>query len=39
MPEEIIQHRNGIGNRLSADAPECHQVIENMKTKELQRAS
>jgi hypothetical protein len=33
MPEEIIQHRNGIGNRLSANAPECHQVIENMKIK------
>lgn len=31
MPEEIIQHRNGIGNRLSAGAVECHQVIENMK--------
>lgn len=27
--------KNGIGNRLSADAPECHQVIENMKMTEL----
>ena len=31
MPEEIVQHRNGIGNRLSAGASECHQVIQNMK--------
>ncbi len=38
MPEEIIQHRNGIGNRLSAGALECHQVIENMKMKELLRS-
>lgn len=39
MPEEIIQHRNGIGNRLSAGGAECHQIIENVKKKEFDQTA
>jgi len=33
LPEEIVHHRNGIGNRLAVGGKECHQVLENMRRK------